>query len=53
MLENSEKIYEFVLLILIKSLSFDEKESSFPKGQIISKCLFGAIVSTKKPTIFF
>ena len=23
------------------------------KGQIISKCLFGAIVSTKKPTIFF
>ena len=23
------------------------------KGQLISKCLFGAIVSTKKPTIFF
>ena len=24
-----------------------------PKGQLISKCLFGAIVSTKKPTKFF
>ena len=23
------------------------------KGQLISKCLFGAIVLTKKPTIFF
>ena len=23
------------------------------KGQLISKCLFGTIVSTKKPTIFF
>ena len=23
------------------------------KGQLISKCLFGAIVSTKKPTKFF
>ena len=25
----------------------------YPKGQLISKCLFGAIVSTKKPTKFF
>ena len=23
------------------------------KGQLISKCLIGSIVSTKKPTIFF
>ena len=26
---------------------------AFLKGQLISKCLFGAIVSTKKPTNFF
>ena len=27
--------------------------SLLPKGQLISKCLFGAIVSTKKPTTSF
>ena len=26
---------------------------TYSKGQLISKCLFGAIVSTKKPTKFF
>ena len=29
------------------------KFSTLPKGQIISKCLYGVIVWTKKPTKFF
>jgi hypothetical protein len=28
-------------------------ETGLAKGQLISKCLFGAIVSTKKPTKIF
>ena len=31
----------------------DFRISMFLKGQLISKCLFGAIILTKKPTIFF
>ena len=31
----------------------DTKKKTITKGQLISKCLFGAIVSTKKPTNFF
>ena len=46
------------LLRLIKHMKSksDVPEPSFekvPKGQLISKCLFGVIVWTKKPTKFF
>ena len=32
---------------------FDGSKSTSPNGQLISKGLFDAIVSTKNPTIFF
>ena len=35
------------------SLSIIYKKIENLKGQLISRCLFGAIVLTKKPTIFF
>ena len=41
---------------LLTSFMADPKKVKWwtsAKGQLISKCLFGSIVSTKKPTIFF
>ena len=40
------------LIMTTLCLVFAVSLQVFAKGQIISKCIFGAIVSTKKPTKF-
>ena len=37
----------------IETEASKDKQDDFAKGQLISKGLFGVIVSTKKPTKFF
>ena len=40
-------------VILTLGLHTTSRIGHTPKGQLISECLFDAIVSTKKPTKFF
>jgi hypothetical protein len=42
-----------LVTLVRKPKKLEQKMITLPKGQLISKCLFGAIVSTKKPTKFF
>ena len=45
--------YAHPILVSTPSFEIHRRACSAPKGQLISKCPLGAIVSTKKPTKFF
>ena len=46
---SSKPVFLFTQQIK-RIVRYGEKNSQIPKGQLISKCLFGAIVSTKIAT---
>ena len=54
MIQNlSSAIYHHVVFVTSEYFSDTQILGAIVKGQLISKCLLGVVVSTKKPTNFF